>query len=88
MRTSPSPSSASTPLSLGGDTPQVTVWQVGTGGALTQLYTTGNLIGSVTSNPANSDAAAFSYVPVSGTLDLSSGDTYLVTAPALLGGDL
>src|ERR1700744_1208950 len=38
-----------TALSLGGgDAPQVTVWQVGSGGALTQLYTTGNILGSVT----------------------------------------
>lgn len=72
-----------TALSLGGgDTPQVTVWQVGSGGALTQLYTTGNILGSVTSTGQGTSTGAFSYVPVSSTLSLSSGDTYLVTAPA------
>jgi len=72
-----------TALSLGGgDAPQVTVWQVGSGGVLTQLYTTGDILGSVTSTGQGTSTGAFSYVPVSSTLSLSSGSTYLVTAPA------
>ncbi len=71
-----------TALSLGGDTPQVTLWQVGGGGALTQIYTTGNIIGSVTSYPQGTDQGIPSFVSVGTPLALSSGDTYLVTAPA------
>lgn len=72
-----------TALSLGGgDTPQVTVWQVGAGGALTQLYTTGNILGSVTSYPEGTGEGTPSFVPVSTSLLLTAGNTYLVTAPA------
>ena len=76
-------------LNEGGDTPQVTIWQVGSGGALTQLYTTGNIISTIaadnTNENLNQQAAAFTFVPVTGTLSLSSGDTYLVTAPSYWG---
>jgi hypothetical protein len=64
------------------DTPQVTVWQVGAGGALTELYTTGNIISSVSSANIGAQAATFNYVPVSSTLTLTAGNTYLVTAPS------
>ncbi|HEY8994295.1 MAG TPA: PEP-CTERM sorting domain-containing protein [Lacunisphaera sp.] len=71
-----------TPLSLGGgDAPHVTVWQVGSGGALTQLYDTGNILGSVTSTGQGTGTGAFNYVTIP-TLTLTSGSTYLVTAPA------
>jgi len=73
-------------LNTAGDMPQVTVWQVGSGGTLTQLYTTGNIVSDVitqgTNENLNAQAATFTYVPVSSSLLLSSGNTYLVTAPA------
>jgi hypothetical protein len=72
-----------TPLSLGGgDAPSVTVWQVGAGGALTLLYNTGDILGSVSSTGQGTSTGVFNYVPVSSTLTLTAGNTYLVSAPA------
>jgi hypothetical protein len=74
-----------TAISLGGgDTPHVTLWNATSGlGSLTQIYDTGNMIGSVTSNPApNSGTATPSFVSVGTPIALTAGQTYLVTAPA------
>ena len=74
-----------TGLSLGGgDAPHVTVFQVGTGlSDLTQLYDTGNIIGSVTSTGQSTSTGAPSFVAVTGgPLTLTAGNTYLITAPS------
>jgi hypothetical protein len=72
-----------TALSLGGgDTPHVSLWSVGPGGALSLVYDTGNILSSVTSTGQGSESAAFSYVSVGTPIALSSGSTYLVTAPS------
>jgi hypothetical protein len=78
-----------TALSLGGDTPHVSLWSVNnTTGALSLIYDTGNILSQVTSTSANNNppttvpTAAFSYVSVGTPIALSSGQTYLVTAPA------
>lgn len=72
-----------TPLSLGGgDTPQVTLWQIGAGGAITQLATTGELpAADWNSQPSNNQSAQLTFMSIT-PVNLTSGDTYLVTAPA------
>ena len=71
-------------LSLGGgDAPHVTLWNATAGlGSLTQIYDTGDILGQVTSNPAGGQNAALSYVSVGTSIELVTGQTYLISAPA------
>jgi len=78
-----------TAISLGGgDTPQVTLWSVNQNtDALTQVYTTGNIYSSVTSEqvynpPTQPVPTSSSYVSVGTPIELYAGQTYLLTAPA------
>lgn len=72
----------------GGDTPQVTLFSVNTNtDALTQVYTTGNINGSVTNDqvfnpPSQPVPSSPSYVSVGTPIELYAGQTYLLTAPA------
>lgn len=76
-----------TGISLGGDAPSVTLWSVGAGGALSQIYNTGNIISDITSNPGPNNVnpgpvVAPTYVSVGTPIALAAGSTYLVTATA------
>jgi len=74
-----------TALSLGGgDAPHVTLWNANAGvGSLSQIYDTGNIITSVNSTPANTPpGGAPSFVSVGTPIELTVGNTYLITAPA------
>jgi hypothetical protein len=72
-------------INYGGDTPQVTLWSVNGGlSSLTSLasvtYDAGNIV--TNSNPTNSTTLApVSYASIT-PVDLSAGQTYLVSAPA------
>jgi hypothetical protein len=74
-----------TALSIGGgDAPHVTLWNATAGlGALTQIYDTGNINGSVTSTGQGTGTGTPSFVSVGAIpITLTVGQTYLVTAPA------
>ena len=74
-----------TGISLGGgDAPHVTLFNATAGlGSLTQMYDTGNILSSVTSYPAATPGTgAPSYVSVGTPIELVTGQTYLITAPA------
>lgn len=72
-----------TAIAMGGDAPHVTLWDASAGlGSLVQLYDTGNILGSVTSYDAANLDAVPSYVSVGAPISLTTGKTYLVTAPA------
>lgn len=62
----------------GGDAPHVSVFQVVNGSVdpTTPLYDTGNILTSIVNN-----TGAWTYVPVTIELDLTAGNTYLITAP-------
>jgi hypothetical protein len=64
------------------DAPSVTLWSVGAGGALSQIYTTGNILGSVNITNEGTQPSAPSFVSVGTPIALTSGNTYLVTATA------
>ena len=49
---------------------------------MTLIYDTGNILSSVTSTGEGTESAALSFVSVGTPIALSSGDTYMVTAPA------
>ena len=72
-----------TGLSLGGDAPHVTLWDASAGlGSLSQIYDTGNILGSVVSAPAGAGLGSPSFVSVGTPIALTAGKTYLITAPA------
>jgi len=74
-----------TGISLGGgDAPHVTLFNASSGlGSLTQMYDTGNILSSTTSYGAGTPGtAAPSYVSVGTPIELVTGQTYLITAPA------
>jgi len=67
----------------GGDAPHVTLFNANAGlGSLSQIYDTGDIISSVTSYTDNTGIVPVSYVSVGTPILLTTGNTYLVTAPA------
>jgi PEP-CTERM motif len=72
----------------GGDAPHVTLSSVDPiTGAPTQMYDTGDILGSVTSTtdyhpPTQSVPTSTSYVSVGTPIELVAGTTYLISAPA------